>query len=170
MEQKPFEFEVKIVTVNKSWHDTIRITLSRGKQQIVTFTLAETIMGCGIAQLQGVGYIFYLKDEELVEFKDILQNKITNLSNFSIDSYKCFKVGYIICTLGEMFRNNSYINNESYLLKLGFSELSEYSNWRHKDSGEEIQKLYGLHTNFNNIKNKGIIEKEKLNKKKKKIE
>ena len=152
MENKYFNISIHGSKFDKSWHDAIIITNIRTGCYL---KLQETIMGCGIVQIYGISTFYSYSTEELEELKDILNNQITQVNVLLKDNYRCMKVGLIIATLGEAYRNGSYELNELKLKQLGFTELSNYSNWRHDESGNEIQKLYGLKTNYNNIINKG---------------
>lgn len=100
--------------------------------------------GCGIVEMKGNNYLCDLTNEEIEGLADFLKNKFA----YS-EGYKSYLPGLIIAIHGQT------TSSEEQLKALGFTVLSEHSNWQDGMTGNYMQKLYGLKTNYCGIINKG---------------
>jgi len=105
---------------NGHWHK--RRTIIVGNTSL---NFAGTITGCGLGQLQNVSSL-----GDTVTKKELL----TALSALRPDG-----VGAVVCTLGQ-----SYFSCEANLIRLGFTKIEEYPNYRHDQDGGYKQRLYML--------------------------
>lgn len=117
-------YEVNDISYN--WHESLTFKAKNNPYNFLTVEELKT--GCGIAQVYGIAG---MTKENYDEYATILHNACAY--------YKEDGVGCFIATLGE-----DYYDKESMLLKLGFNEVSEYSNYRHDGNGNYKQKLFSL--------------------------
>jgi len=97
------------------------------KVSVVTNGLST---GCGLVQLSGITGLS--NQDGYLGLKNKLEKDI-------IPFLKRDGAGAIICTLGDSFKNQF-----PFLISIGFTELSYYSNYRHGQDGKYKQKLFIL--------------------------
>lgn len=130
-------------TENKAktgFYNIIELTINKK----VTLQFFGMGSGCGTVEMKGNKYLYNLTNEEIEVLADYLKNK------FSVcEGYISYLPGLIIAIHGET------TSSEEQLKALGFIVLSEHSNWQDGMTGNYMQKLYGLKTNYCGIINKG---------------
>lgn len=118
--------KVKIVNTGDpyTWTPGIIATLENRAMRC-----SELKTGCGLAQIY---YITGFLEDEFEKFKAILDKIIESFKKES---------GTFICTLGSHFYEKYYKHIHDFLLKYGFTVVSEYRNLKHSNS-QDYQRLY----------------------------
>lgn len=133
----------RIDTKNKAktgFYNIINLTINNK----ITLEFFGMGSGCGIVEMKGNNQLCNLNETEIKYLSDYLKNKFAN-----VEGYRSYLPGLIIAIHGQS------TFSEEQLKALGFTVLSEHSNWQDGINGNYIQKLYGLKTNYDGVINKG---------------
>jgi len=126
-----------IVTINgtNTWTDDCNFVVDGDYKKI---HVTGTITGCGLAQMHGIKS-FLCKDVEMLSSILVAINEYYNKPKPAWRDGK--GIGGVIATLG----NTGSILAKEYeesLFSIGFQKIATYPNWRHDNTGKEVQSLY----------------------------